>query len=1073
MSGDYSRFSHDALRRYSALLMQQGRVLLDSDFNELVEIVSDRIGKLSFDAMGNPGIPLLTNPDAFLVSLEAGPPLDLSLTPGRIYLDFLMAEIFEGETVTYLGQPFLPDPPPLPDGDAAIYLEIYEEELTWVEAPLLDAALGGVDTTTRTRVNWVLRVNEVDVGECGLDVGDPPSAGRLTTQAVAPPAPDDPCILPPASGYRGLENRLYRVEVHEGGALGTARFKWSRDHNSIVSPVSDIAPAGPQTVLTVARIGRDPVMRFIAGDWVTITDDHREWMDEPGEMAQVIDTDEANSTITIDRVIPSGGGRAFGGDATALADRHTRVQKWNQTAATNTVDGDGLIATGAGPIPVEEGIELVFSTDPAGGEFRRGDYWSFWARTATASIEELSDAPPRGIIRHYVQLAAANGLGGANPNLIDCRPQEEPDGDGCCTIVVQPGDSIQDAIDALPPQGGCICIKAGVHPVPATLVIDLANVHMHGESPGAILTGTAPLLQMGVSGQSIRIDTLDFLARVPDGGITPIIASGGTNDLTIEDCRIAPLPGTSGGVAISLTRTDRARIVGNAIFNTDVGVLVSGLCSLPVIEDNGMLFGLGLESAPVATGIWITGNPSACFIEDNVILGAHQGIVVNDAPFAAPRSMSASTMIADNAILTGVRQGEGDGRARGIDAAADFMTVKGNTIAIAAPAGMGIRATGSGSTITENKIGALAQSEVPAFGIQLGYEGEGAGLSNGLIARDNQIAGQLIGVLLTQTTGAAVVGNNIVAVEQVPVFGILSLNAPLQRFTDNRIAGTFVGIYTNQGRDSRIEGNDVIGGVGGILVQGDLRPTLQGNRLGGCRGLGAVAFEIIGRTEFIANKVTNAGSAVARSIGLGAFMVLGEWHVESNEVSDTGVPIDGDGASTEAWGIWGDLIQEARIESNLVTYSDALSRDVTREDRALMMRGLLEFRVQLGAGEVVFGFPIQIVDNKFIGTGASALVELAQLPVNDNIRIRFERVFFSNNYCMHASGAPNDSVATVVLVGRGCTVTGNQVKATAPGFFSFDFNGMRGPYVGNITTGNALSYNPFPPAADGLHNFIL
>ncbi len=574
-------------------------MLLDSDFNEMVDILGDRIGKLSFDALGNPGLPLLTNPDAFEVTLLPGPPLDLALAPGRIYLDFLMAEIFEGANVTYLGQPFLPDPPPLPGGDAAIYLEIYEEELTWVEAPLRDPALGGVDTTTRRRTVFQLHADAVEVGECGLDVGDPPSAGRLTARAVDPPTPDDPCILPPVSGYRGLENRYYRVEVHDPGALGTARFKWSRDNGSIVSPVSAITPGGGQTVLEVARIGRDPVMRFAAGNWVTITDDHREWMDEPGEMAQVVDTDEANSTITIDRAIPSGGGRAFGGDPATLATRHTRVQKWDQTAAINTLDGDGLVTTGAGPIPLGDGIELNFSTNPAGGEFRRGDYWTFWARTATAEIEELTDAPPRGIHRHYVQLAAATGLGGANPEVTDCRPDEAPEGEGCCTIVVRPGDSLQDAIDALPPEGGCICVKTGVHPVPATLTLDRANVHMHGESPGAILTGTAPLLQIGTSANGIRIEMLDFLARVPQGAASvPIIASGGADDLTIEDCRIAPLPGTSGGIAIALTRTDRARITGNAIFNTDFGITVNGLSSLPVIEKNGMLFGLGLEITP-------------------------------------------------------------------------------------------------------------------------------------------------------------------------------------------------------------------------------------------------------------------------------------------------------------------------------------------------------------------------------------------------------------------------------------------------------------------------------------------
>ena len=1076
MSGDYSRINPQEAFRHSALWIQQGRVLLDSDFNEMVEILKTRIEKLSLDAMGNPGIPLLTNPDAFLVTLLAGP-TDLAVTPGRIYVDGLMAEIFENEVVTYLGQPFYPDPPALPAGDAAVYLELWEEELTWVEAPyLLDPALGGVDTTTRKRVVFQLHADAVDVAECGVDVGDPPSAGRLTTRAIAAPTPDDPCVLPPADGYRGLENRLYRIEIHDGGALGTARFKWSRDNGSIVSPVRQMANEGGQTVLTVDRIGRDPILRFISGDWVTITDDHREWMDEPGEMAQVSNTDEAAGTITLDRTIPTVGTRAFGATPAHLDARHTRIQKWDQTGATNTVDSEGLITTGAASVTIDDagvGIEIEFSTDPAGGDFRRGDYWVFWARTATAEIEELTDTPPRGIIRHYVQLAAANGLGGANPVLTDCRPQDQPGEGGCCTVVVRPGESIQAAIDSLPPQGGCICIKAGVHPVPATLNLNRANVHMHGESPGAILQGAAPLLQIGTSAVGVRIEMLDFLGRVQQQGPAAIVTMAGATDVTVEDCRIAPFPGTSGGTGIQIVRTDRARIAGNAILNTDFGITVTGLSALPVIEGNAMLFGIGRDANPASTGIWIASNPSAAHVEDNVILGAHHGIVVNDNPFGVPVSGSSSTLIANNAILTGALQGEGDGRARGIDTAAALSTVKGNRIAVLAPAGIGIRATGSGSTVIENKVSALQESQLPAFGIQIGYENEGGGLAAAIRVAENQLSGTLIGILVTQATGPTVDGNTIAAVEAVPVFGILSLGSPLQRLTGNRIAGAFVGIGTNLGRESRIEGNDVFGGVGGILLQRDWRPSLSGNRLDACRGFGAVSTLIVGRTECIGNRIANAGYAVARSIGLGAFLVLGEWHVEANEVLDTGEAPEGAGASNQAWGIWGDLIQQASVENNLINYSDALTRDVAREDRALMLRGLLEFRIALGQAEVVFGFPVQILGNRFIGNGASALVELAELQVSDNARLRFERVFFSDNYCLHVSGAPNRNLATVVLVGHGCTVTGNQVKATAPGFFSFDFNGMRGPFADNVVNGGALAYVPFAPAPDGQNNFIL
>ncbi len=76
-------------------------------------------------------------------------------------------------------------------------------------------------------------------------------------------------------------------------------------------------------------------MRFRIGDWVTVTDDHRELMGEPGEMALVVDIDETNRRIVLDRVLPAGGGRPFGANDAEVVERHTRIQKWDQTAAAN------------------------------------------------------------------------------------------------------------------------------------------------------------------------------------------------------------------------------------------------------------------------------------------------------------------------------------------------------------------------------------------------------------------------------------------------------------------------------------------------------------------------------------------------------------------------------------------------------------------------------------------------------------------------------------------------------------------------------------------------------------------
>ena len=106
-----------------------------------------------------------------------------------------------------------------------------------------------------------------------------PTAGRLTTKGVGVATTDDPCLIPPSGGYRGLENRTYRVEIHDGGEIGSATFKWSRDNASVASGVSAIE--GDLT-LTVDRAVWDSVRRFSPGDWVEITDDWREFSRRAG-----------------------------------------------------------------------------------------------------------------------------------------------------------------------------------------------------------------------------------------------------------------------------------------------------------------------------------------------------------------------------------------------------------------------------------------------------------------------------------------------------------------------------------------------------------------------------------------------------------------------------------------------------------------------------------------------------------------------------------------------------------------------------------------------------------------------
>ena len=549
--GDYSRLTDRPEKRYSGVLLQQGRVQLDADWNEQAAIVKRRWQVQALDTFGPCAVPKVTTPDAFAISPILGPPLDLDIGSGRLYLDGLLAEHFsneelpDGSPVTYLNQPFYPDPPALPNsGNGVAYLDVWEREVTYIEDPnLLEKALGGPDTTTRVQTVWQVKVHSTDgvTPECELDWGSlfPPSAGRLSSRAIAPPASDDPCILSPTGGYRGLENRLYRVEIHQGGNLANARFKWSRDNASVVSAVEDIATTGSQSTLTVSRIGRDPILRFQYDDWVEILDDHRELMNESGEIARVAEIHEAQRQLVLNRAIPTAGQRAFGATPAELRDRHTRVRRWNQQRdAGGTVLSDGLVPIVGGWIPLEDGVEVQFNL--SGGEFRAGDYWVFTARAADGSVEELDQAPPRGILHHYCSLATLTGLDGL-PEVEDCRPLWPPEG-CCCTVSVGDrlrsiGDfaDIQDAIDALD-EGGMICILPGLYELDQTVdILNRKNLTLSGCGPQTRIIGPDGESVFRIeNSERIRLEDLDLTSSAVAGAV--LVRDCQQFDL--EDCRI-------------------------------------------------------------------------------------------------------------------------------------------------------------------------------------------------------------------------------------------------------------------------------------------------------------------------------------------------------------------------------------------------------------------------------------------------------------------------------------------------------------------------------------------------------
>lgn len=1057
MTGDYTRFSFDPLKRYSGVLMQQGRVQLDSDWNEEIDILRRRVGMLSLDTFGPVGVPYLTTPDAFLLGLIAGPPANLSIQPGRLYIDGLLTEAFPEDAATYLNQPFHPAPPPLPAGDSVAYLVIWEREVTYVEDPgLLDVALGGVDTTTRLQTVWQLRVDARDGAACGMPVGKAASAGRLTTQAIAPPAPDDPCILPPVAGYRGLENRLYRVEIQTPGTLGTAKFKWSRDNATQVAAVTAIAVLGTQTTLTVNRIGRDQVMRFQIGDWVTVTDDARELMDEPGEMALVVDIREDERQIVVDRGLPTG--RPFGATAAEIAARHTRIQRWDQTAASNAVDGAGLITTAAGPIDIEAGIQVSFSTLSPMGEFNLGDYWVFWARTATAQIEVLNAAPPKGILRHYTQIAAITGLGGPTPSVTDCRPPPPEDGGGedaqpgCCTVVVVPGRSIQAAVNSLPAQGGCVCLKAGLHLIDSPIILQRDSVTLHGESMGSIVMnrrGTGILIVTDPF--AVRIHTL--VMRHGESSSSPIVVIKGCNDLVIDDCRLE-VPDRPDGVGLLASGANDLTVSACTFTRPAMGAWLEEGCSNVTISGCQFFLASRAENATTGAAILARNMRGVLTAEENLIVGTSSGIVINDQPGGAPASRAVASRLARNRIGI-LSQGDPQQRGYGIDAAAEDTIVADNHVQLRGTALTGIRLCGSGSSARGNIIATESREAGQPIAISAGEFVDGKFLPvERILIADNIVEGSQHGILLLGVARGQVRGNLLG--RAADVFGLCIV---LDRSTDtavtnNTLIRPLVGVFGLTGaRNSYVE-NRIDGGRTGIVLNGEDAPTLRGNRITAVERSGIQVSKATQRCNIIENRVVRCGWGTDIGVGINVADLVGELHLEANEVMDTGLPpAAGAPAATLAYGVNGDNILEARIEGNLVTYSNLQDRAVGAEDRALRLRGSLEYVVNSGETRLVVGFAVQVANNRFIGPGASALVEIWQSQINDNIFGRFERVLYTGNHHGHAA-VPTDvdrAAATVSLSGRHCSIMGNHVKATIPFFRSYNLHSMEGPFIGNAS----------------------
>ena len=483
MKGDYTRDTFDRKKHYHDVRMQQGRVQLDADWNEQLDIAAHRVETETQDVVGRCGVPMheggfhvvaaagdLSAEELSQVSNQDPPDLqadgDFYISAGRYYVDGILCE--NEHIIPYSGQTDHPGSEPVTQsGTYLIYMDVRLRHITAIDDPdIREVALGGPDTATRTHSLWqvnALRVDDTGAGmHCLSDLASwdqaiAPGTGRMAAKAEDDDSSSNPCELAAQGGYRRLENQLYRVEVHTPGPRGTATFKWSRDNGAIVAGWEG------QTLndLTISEIGRDAVRGFAGGQWVELTDGTLELSGLPGTLVKLKEVE--GNILTIDPTT------ATGPVDWAGFPLNPKIRRW---------DSEGQITpTNLDWIDLEDGVQVQFDS----GSYCTGDYWLIPARTATSidspavdwPLDESTNTParqlPHGVRHHYCRLAVAEFDGDQWTDIRDCRDIFPPltelgamfyvSGDGQAAM---PGDVL-----AAPLQVG---VAYGEHPVPGALV---------------------------------------------------------------------------------------------------------------------------------------------------------------------------------------------------------------------------------------------------------------------------------------------------------------------------------------------------------------------------------------------------------------------------------------------------------------------------------------------------------------------------------------------------------------------------------------------------------------------------
>lgn len=557
MKGDFSKWDFDPKRNFNGVLQQQGKVLLDSDWNEHECITNHWQDQAGRDVIGTKvaAVPASV-PDSFkvqsaLVPLDMMSPVELRITPGHLWADGLLVYL-KGEApdfgapvrriAPYL-QPPIQDPPYEVSSLVArvrdaVVLEVWREAVNGFQIPelLIEPALGGPDTTERIHTAMAFKLFRLAEGDTCENIrsrlqDDFSQKGKLAVSLQPPTTTPGDCPVVEGGGYTGFEHHLYRIEIAQVDS-GAAMFKWSQFNGGLVGrgkfDASDPAHKKLQITANMVAINTSGLTEFYL-EAVEYDRDLGRWRVTYGAHATLASDNEIDLTSDSFGTIPPS---LVGGK-----DNHVFFRLWNDI---RPIADFPQVTAPTEPHELQDGIRLEFEP-AAGANYVAGDFWTFSVRAGEIPNEEILvgrrsggaivGEPPAGIHYHRVPLAVlnwdANQITFDESKIKDCRDVFPPltGQHGCCTYSVGDGvhsvgdfDSIELALRHLPADGGKVCVLPGKHFANVTpgLRANWRNIQISGCGDRSIVRphadrATEPIFRLAAA-QNIQLDHMRLMA---------------------------------------------------------------------------------------------------------------------------------------------------------------------------------------------------------------------------------------------------------------------------------------------------------------------------------------------------------------------------------------------------------------------------------------------------------------------------------------------------------------------------------------------------------------------------------